>query len=203
MSESTTVIPQAVAVDNTTLQNVSGVLSIKTNGVGATQLADDAVDTNAIVAANVTDAKLASTVGRDAIIEVPLCADPDVADQGTFTKIFESTQFPPMERDNGNPGAQNDGFTYNLWMSKGTYTIEYTGHWGSGSGILTFQLDGVDFGTIDLYDAVGGVAKTLRTTGCVNSTSGLKAVKIYMPTKNASSSGYRARISSIKFKRTA
>lgn len=45
MGYDTTVIPQTVQVDNTTLQNSSGVISVKNSGITATQIADGTITT--------------------------------------------------------------------------------------------------------------------------------------------------------------
>lgn len=50
------------AADDVTLENVEGVVSIKAGGVGATQLAANAVTTAKILDGNVTEAKLSAAL---------------------------------------------------------------------------------------------------------------------------------------------
>lgn len=98
--------------------------------------------------------------------------------------------------------AQNDAFSFPVWLGVGTWTIEIICRYLSANGIMTVKIDGSSVGTLDAYSAGTGRAN-LSLTGITVATSGSKTIQILMATKHASSSGYRAYIFAINFRRTA
>ena len=93
--------------------------------------------------------------------------------------------------------AQNDEVEYEIFSPAGTKTLQLLAVTSSDRGIITFYLDDVSQGTIDLYSAsiVYNVFNTLSVT--VVGTK-VHSLKLKMETKNGSSSNY---VTSITFMR--
>lgn len=69
---------------------------------------------------------------------------------------------------------------------------------GASMGVAHFQIDGVDFGTLDMYQSTTNNNHFGRTSGHVTIvTPGFHTLTMKMATKNASSSNYDARISGL------
>lgn len=100
-------------------------------------------------------------------------------------------------------GTQNDGATWPVVLSAGTWTLQFVHAPGGNRGIYTFAFDGTTFGTIDGYNA-GSVPQTQGSVaGIAVASSSKMAFSITMATKNAASSAYYALVGSIQFIRTA
>lgn len=99
-------------------------------------------------------------------------------------------------------GAQNAFAEWKIPMSAGTWTIFATAYYGADRGIASFTIAGNAVGTIDWYNAtsVGGSASL---TGISVATSGTKAIRVTMATKNGSSTNFLGYITGLNLLRTA
>lgn len=99
-------------------------------------------------------------------------------------------------------GAQNDEISWTMEMPSGTYTFELMHIKASNRGIYSVQLDAVEQGTIDGYDAAGAV-DTISTVTSIAVSGGSHTWKLKMATKNASASNYYGSVQMIKLLKTA
>ena len=99
--------------------------------------------------------------------------------------------------------TQNAYVEWDVWLDAGTWKYAHTALDYTDSGIYTVQLDGVTVGTIDGYNAVLTRNVYKEITGIAVATSKVYTLKILMATKNASSSNYGPRLSSIALIKTA
>lgn len=97
--------------------------------------------------------------------------------------------------------AQNDEWTVDVWLDAGTYKVAIIHATAANNGIYTIQFNGVSQGTIDGYAAAGAENVYSEITGMAV-TAGLKTLKVIMATKNASSTNYGHRVSSLALIRT-
>lgn len=96
------------------------------------------------------------------------------------------------------PASINDQFGVDLYMDSVTWKCAITQYRDTNQGIATVSLDGSSIGTFDLYGS-STANIYMEITGISVSTAGLKAVLFKMASKNASSLGYSATLSSIAF----
>jgi len=80
--------------------------------------------------------------------------------------------------------------------SSGTYTLYHLGQKSSSNGIASYVINGAAEGTIDWYHS-STLNNVLQSVSLGTLTTGLKAVKVTVGSKNASSSAYGMEISSI------
>lgn len=139
-------------------------------------------------------------VGFPHTIHIQPFATP-VSSVGTWGLIVSSTSIKNAWLENTS-NTQNDEADWNVVLGPGTWTMEILSNKGSDSGIIDVQLDGVSEGTIDQYDGAGPLNVSQSVAGIVVVEGGQKELKFLMSTKNASSSGYRARFTGIYFRRT-
>lgn len=123
-----------------------------------------------------------------------------VSETGTWTDEA-SAQVPYSARINNGAGVQNDAVEWDIVLAAGTYTMDFYHRTGTGNGIYTVRLDGVDLTTVDGYEAAAANRKT-KKTGLVIATAGRKRLSLVMATKNASSTGYAAILGGFGFVRT-
>lgn len=97
-------------------------------------------------------------------------------------------------------GAQNSEVSWDIWLDAGTYKFALLHTQADNAGIYSVQLDTVEKGTIDGYNAVATVVYS-EVTG-IAVTAGLKTFKLKMATKHASSTSYQARVHSCAWIRT-
>lgn len=98
-------------------------------------------------------------------------------------------------------GAQNAFIEWDLPMDGGTWTFDLMYRKDATYGIYTISVDGVSVGTIDGYAGVAAVSNLTSVTGIVVAP-GMRAVRLTMATKNASSSNYTALFNSLSLVRT-
>lgn len=96
---------------------------------------------------------------------------------------------------------QNDEFTEDLWLDTGTYKIAHIYRKGTDMGIHSLQLNAVEKGTVDAYNAAASSNNYTEVTGVVL-TAGLYTFKVKMATKNASSTAYYGAVNSSAWIRT-
>jgi len=196
MTEQTTVIPQAIAVDNVTLQNSSGTLSVKALGIDTAQLA-----ANAVTSAKITDGTIAAgDLGSGSVTPVKIgggtneeffapCMRARVA-AGTFAGPVVGTGFIGNVQIYNSPVAQNDQLDYYEFLSAGTWTIYVCATKGTSQGIYTLLIDDVSVGTMDFYAGSGSDNNEMNVASIAVATSGIKKISLKVATKNASSSNY-------------
>lgn len=131
---------------------------------------------------------------------VSALATPTSVGQGTFVVLTNPNCYFMAER-NGTSVANGDNYTYDVWLPKGTYTLEVFTLQYTDSGIMEVLCDTVSQGTVDCYAAS---ATPLVATYTVTTTSdGLHTITFKANGKNASSSAYNIRNSGFIFTRTA
>jgi hypothetical protein len=87
--------------------------------------------------------------------------------------------------------AQNDFIDYDVLLEAGTYELVLIHHRHTTRGIYTVTMDGgASLGTIDGYNAGGGLATRSTITGIVVGTTAIHTFRFAMLTKNGSSSNY-------------
>lgn len=126
-----------------------------------------------------------------------------------FAGSFSNTNWSTRTQDSAKLGGgylqsggnQNDEIVWNVWLDAGTYKIALIYVKNTNAGIFSVQLDTVEKGTVDSY-AASASSNNYDETVTATVTAGLKAVKLKMATKNASSSAYYGFIQSIALIRT-
>jgi hypothetical protein len=100
-------------------------------------------------------------------------------------------------------GANLDNVSYKLYMAAGTYTMKVISDKSTNRGIVDFDIDTTEIGSIDIY----GSATTYNNISTVDNvtitSSGLKTLKVRLDGKNPSSTAYYAGLQAIWFYRTA
>jgi hypothetical protein len=96
--------------------------------------------------------------------------------------------------------AQSNSISWDVALAAGPVTFDLYHYRDIDGGIYTVSIDGVSVGTIDGYCATG-VAGPRKSSivGAVVTYSGIHRVTLTMSTKNASSTGYVARVNGIGF----
>lgn len=98
----------------------------------------------------------------------------------------------------------NTTVTYKVWLSAGTWRLDFSYAKYSDSGIATLALSGgIAIGTVDAYNAGLVWAQLASFTGIVVPASGVYDLTMTMASKNGSSSGYQIRWAPISLVRTA
>jgi hypothetical protein len=106
--------------------------------------------------------------------------------------------------DSAPSGALNDEASWYVLIANGTYTLWLAYVKYSSAGQVQPYIDDVAQGSaIDMYAAALAANQTTSITGIVVANPGRHTVKLKVTGKNASSSGYNARISRIALARTA
>lgn len=100
-------------------------------------------------------------------------------------------------------GAQNDEISWKVPLGAGTWSITLGTRNSSSRGIYSVQLDGVEIGTIDGYNAADTQNQFATISGVVVAASAIVEVKLKMVTKNASASQYIGSIFAVTLVRTA
>jgi hypothetical protein len=123
----------------------------------------------------------------------------EAASVGTWTNANDSSCIFSGYRANG---AQNDSITWHVPVTAGTWKVQVVHTTNSNFGIVTVSIGGTVVGTIDTYAAVLARNVVGEIAGVVVPDSGLQALRLSVPTKNASSSNYIVRLQSIALVRT-
>jgi hypothetical protein len=100
-------------------------------------------------------------------------------------------------------GAQNAEVVFDVVMAAGTWSIYFDTITYTDRGIFTVYLDADSQGTVDTYAAGLNYAQRKSLTGLSVTTTGKKALKFKMATKNGSSSSYVGVLTAITLIRTA
>jgi len=123
--------------------------------------------------------------------------------QGTFVFLIASSSWGCGFYYNSS-AADLDNISYQVYMGAGTYTLRILCMKSSAGAIVDIDIDGVEVASVDMYGAAPGEEnQLLSATNIVVATAGLKTIRVRADGKNAGSSGYQMRITSITFWRTA
>ena len=117
------------------------------------------------------------------------------------TKSYSSVRF--MGGYVGSSGAQNAERTWDVTLAKGTWTIQLIYMKDGTAGVFSVQIDTVEVGTVDAYNAVNSYNNVSDVTGIAVASTGKKELKLKMATKHASASSYVGNVQSITLLRTA
>ncbi len=154
------------------------------------------------VNAGATGLEYAAASGGDTPWLVPVNVHlPPAARSGFTTTSVNTSRI--MNGSRSGSVVQNSYIEWNLLLGAGTWAVDVMTSTYNGSGIITVSLDGSSVGTIDLYSA--GVADNVQQslTGVTVAATGVKAVRLTMATKNASSSAYDCVLNGLQLRRTA
>lgn len=122
--------------------------------------------------------------------------------QGTWVIYVDSTQIMNGNIQNSTQ-ANGDELNYKVFLVKGTYTLQIVACKISAAPILKFYLDGVEKMAVDLYSAADVQNFVTATTGIAVATNSLRTISVKADGKNAGSSAYKIKLSSIALWRTA
>jgi hypothetical protein len=106
---------------------------------------------------------------------------------GTLTIALATSYYYNMSVSQS-PGALGDSFQQNFAMASGTYTLFVMGYTSTNRGQVTFTIDGVTQGTIDLYNATGG--ESISSIGVTITTTGVHSIIGTVTGRNGASTGY-------------
>lgn len=141
-------------------------------------------------------------------ISVPLYATPAATSASSiWAAATNGSVASNMSMSNGGSGLQNDSFdTYDVWLDAGTWQIDLFSIKAASGGIVTVSLLGPDgtivCGTQDEYNATTAQQQT-TLTGIAVTNPGLYRLRLKVTSKNASSSGFIARVGEAILTRTA
>lgn len=100
------------------------------------------------------------------------------------------------------PPEVNDRIRFYAFLRSGTYTLKQIGRTDTASGIQHWIIDGVEQGeTVDKYAAVAA-NNAMSAINVYLLTDGFHELDCKMATKNASSTGYRNRVTFFDLRRT-
>ena len=99
--------------------------------------------------------------------------------------------------------ASGNYVEYKVFLIAGTYDCNVGYGSSSASGIVSCQLDTVEFASTDFYAASPNVDAYTITTGISVATTGLHTIKFISTTKHASSSNYNIMLHGFTFRKTA
>lgn len=99
-------------------------------------------------------------------------------------------------------GAQNDEINFDLILARGTWDIELLFTKNTSYGIYSVQINSVEKGTIDGYDASNTFNNLSTISGVDIPQTAKYQLKLKMATKNASSSNYTGAVNHIQLRRT-
>lgn len=133
------------------------------------------------------------------LFQIPVW-NPSAAPNGwVFT---QDTSYADGYYDRTSP-AQNQSVSFSVPLNAGTWQVEalYTGR--SAAGIITFAMDGVNFGTLDQYHAALSKNVVGVSPSVIIASGGFHVLRLTWSTKNGNSSGYEGRIQELYMRQTA
>ena len=157
-------------------------------------LADGDVTTAKIAAAAVTDVKIGTGL-RPTILLTFNNIFAVIA--GTWTLSKDTNMNDETLISNATTHTLNDEINFKFFLPAGNYNLQFHGIKSSDSGIGTFTLDATEIGTADMYNATGTYNNKFTISNFAQATSGMATLKIKLATKNASSSDYYFRLTTI------
>lgn len=99
--------------------------------------------------------------------------------------------------------AQNDAISYDVFLPKGTYSLDFFYRKIATGGIATFSIDGGAVGTVDTYNAATADNNVTTLAGIVVPTTGKHTITVSVPTKNGASAGFVLQFQYINLRKTA
>jgi len=100
-------------------------------------------------------------------------------------------------------GVNGDNISYNVYLAAGTYTLRLLILTSTNSGILDVDIDSTEVASFDQYSSPSVYNVLNSQTGIVIASAGLKTLRLRVDGKNASSSGWVVRVTTISLWRTA
>lgn len=165
--------------------------SLNLSGSGLMQIKDDGVG----------DAKLAAGLnGEGHITIIPI--NPAAVGQGTWTNQTNTSTLLNLWFYNSS-GGNGDNCSFQVYLAKGTYTLQILATTKGDYGILDVDFDAAEVASFDLYSAATTYNVVKEQASITVTESGLKTLKLRVDGKHASSIGYLAAISLISLHRTA
>jgi hypothetical protein len=130
--------------------------------------------------------------------------DPFLGNRGTFSAVATNGSAV------GNAwitsgGAQNETRSWDVSLDAGTYVVDQMTLTNNDQGVMIWDLDAnaVAIGPVDTYSAALGYNSVASLPSFVVATAGKHTLRVSMLTKNASSTGYFARLQRIQLRRIA
>lgn len=99
-------------------------------------------------------------------------------------------------------GANSDEIEYEMYLLKGTYTLEVMHRTSHNAGTVDIDINGSEAASFDYYAASESYGNTQSQTSITVSTGGLKTITMRIDGKNASSSGFYTTTQGMIFRRT-
>ena len=105
-----------------------------------------------------------------------------------ITRILNASQSFGVYYTQSTP-AQNDVFSFNVFLEAGTYTLNHLGLTGLTLAIVTYKVDEVPQGTLDWYNA-SSVLDVTKTISIVIPSDGYHIIKGVVATRNVSATNW-------------
>jgi len=122
--------------------------------------------------------------------------------QGTWAFTLQASALWYGYLDNTS-STQNDQLDYKVYLDIGTYSLAFVGIRNTNRAILTFLIDTVSIGTIDLYGALSYAYLYPQITNIAITTRGIKTLSVKAATRNASATAWYTGLEAISLYRTA
>ncbi len=106
-----------------------------------------------------------------------------------ITRTFQASQSFGLYYNQTTP-AQNDEFSFNVFLEAGTYTLSCLGLTANNAGITTWKVDNVAQGTTHDWYTAGTVYDVTKTLTITVVGDGYHVIKGVMASKNGSSASY-------------
>lgn len=132
---------------------------------------------------------------------IPFHFDVVQSSVGSWAGAIDLSSNHPLGLKNTTTGLNNE-ITHRVFLAKGTYTVGLYHSTGTDQGIRSLQLDGVQIGTVDGYNASALTGQRAAIAGVTISESRVYSFKLKITGKNASSTNYGAIINAVYFLRT-
>lgn len=101
----------------------------------------------------------------------------------------------------GNANNTTDYMEGEVELAAGTYTLTVLSQKGNNRGLLKVEVNGVNLGNVDLYNAAAALNNQQDSiAGVVIATSGRQTIRLTKAGKNASSSSYFGTVTSVRLK---
>ena len=123
--------------------------------------------------------------------------------QGTW--VWASTGTTPLFNMAFRNTTENDGdnVTYNLWLSKGTYTLRFLCQTDTTNAIVDFYIGGSEVASFDTYSGSAVENVVFSEADISVASSGLTTLKVDIDGRNPSAGNYKLYFTMINLWRTA
>lgn len=96
-----------------------------------------------------------------------------------------------------------DELDFQVYLAAGTYTLRILSNKGPSSGIISFDIDGAEVASLDLYNDPSVINEISSQAGIAVATAGLKTLTMRVDGKNASATFHYCIVYTIALWRTA